>query len=145
MSEFARQPLRSDRLTAGPFYTVINRISRVLTVTVDGVCFDMQPGLNPSIPSAVAQYAAKQHPRRGTFESTLQRGESLLVVKELCSDPTAMSMIPPGQEHLGEEAIDRRAFPQAHPTHLERLARPGNYEETPFGSDPNSVVVEADK
>jgi hypothetical protein len=138
--------LRSNRLSAGPFYTVINRTSRVLVVTVDGVCFKMQPGTNPDVPSAVAQYCERQHPRRGTFDETIQQGESLLVVKELCHDPERMSLIPPGQEHLGDELIDRRMHPHEHPVQLERIARPGNYEESPFGGElSGAIVLEADK
>jgi hypothetical protein len=146
MSEFARMELRSGRLTAGPFYTVVNRTSRVLTVTVDGVCFKMQPGLNPDVPSAVAQYCERQHPRRGTFDETMQHGESLLVVKELCAEPARMSLIPPGREHLGDEMIDRREFPHDNPVQLERVARPANYDESPFGSEePGAIVLEADR
>jgi hypothetical protein len=141
MSEFARMPLRSDRLSAGPFYTVINRTSRPLTVTVDGVCFDMQPGVNVDVPSAVAQYAAKQHPRRGTFDHTIQHGESLLVVKELTKDPAMYAMIPPGKEHLGDELIDRRAHPHDKPVHLEKISRAANYDESPFGSEEQGAIV----
>jgi hypothetical protein len=134
MSQFARHAIRSDRLNNGPFYTVINRTSRPLTVTVDGVQFVMQPGSNPDVPSAVAQYCEKQHPRRGTFDDTLMFGESLLVVKELCPDPALMSMLPPGREHKGEELIDRVAFPHDKEVNIERLGRVMNREEAEFGS-----------
>lgn len=144
MSEFARHAMRSGRLSSGPFYTVINRISRPLTVTVDGVQFVMQPGENPDVPSAVAQYCEKQHPRRGTFDATLQFGESLLVVKELCHDPKLMSMIAPGREHLGEELMDRVENPHARAVQIEPLPRVGNHEENPFGNElPGAIVLES--
>ena len=146
MSQFARHAIRSDRLNNGPFYTVINRTSRPLTVTVDGVQFRMQPGVNPDVSAAVAQYAEKQHPRRGTFDDTLMFGESLLVVKELCTDPALMSMLPPGKEHKGEELIDRELFPHAHPVRLEKIARVSNREEMPFGDEAaGAIVLEHDK
>lgn len=134
MGEFARHAMRSERLRQGPFYTVFNRTSRVLTVTVDGVCFQMQPGRNPDIPSAVAQYAEKQHPRRGTFDSTLMFGESLLVVVEHCNDPERMSILPPGKEHKGDEMIDREQFPHEQPVRIEKIARQMNRDEETFGA-----------
>lgn len=135
MSEFARHAIRSDRLRSGPFYTVLNRTSRVLPVTVDGVVFKMQPGRNPDVPSAVAQYAEKQHPRRGTFDSTLTFGDSLLVVVETCTDPERLKLLPPGREHLGEEMMDRNQNPHDQPVRLEKIARQMNRDEdAPFGS-----------
>jgi hypothetical protein len=144
MSEFARHAIRSNRLQSGPFYTVLNRTNKPLTVTVDGVQFVMVPGDNPDIPSAVAQYCERQHPRRGTFDSTLQFGESLLVVKELCGNPDLMTMIAPGQEHLGVEMTDRKANPAAHATSFEQLPRVGNRDEAnPFGNElPGAIVLE---
>ena len=124
MDVLPRQPLRSEKLFTPPFFTVINRTCRVLTVTVDGVAFVMQPGENPGISWAVAQYATKQHPRKGTFERTIQVGESLLAVKGI-TDPRLSTLIPPGQEALGDELIDRRAFPHKHAVQLEEL--PASY------------------
>jgi len=93
----------------------------------------------------VAQYAAKQHPRRGTFDETIQHGQSLLVVKELAKNPNDYSMIPPGKEHLGDELIDRQAHPHDKPVHLEKIARPANWDESPFGSEEQgAIVLEAD-
>lgn len=123
-------------LNRGPFFTVINRISRPLNITVNGVNFVMNPGENRDVPAAVAQYAERQHPRRGTFDTTLQVGESLLVVKELCHDPKLMSMIAPGHEHLGDEQIDRVANPHQQEVTIEQLPRQSNRDElNPFGNE----------
>lgn len=118
----------------GPYFTVVNRTCRPLQITVDGVPYIMQPGANRDVPAAVAQYAERQHPRRGTWDDTMQYGESLLVVKELCTDPARMSMIPPGKEHLGDELIDRVTFPHKKPIELEKLSRPANRED-PFAAE----------
>jgi len=126
------------RFMSGPFFTVLNRTSRPLEVMVDGTPFIMQPGANRDVPAAVAQYAEKQHPRRGTWDDKLQDGESLLVIKELCTDPARMSMIPPGKEHLGDEMINRQEFPHAHPVTLEKVSRPGKRED-PFDGETTGI------
>jgi hypothetical protein len=133
-----RQPLRCERLQSGPFFTVINRTCRPLSVVVDGVTMVMQPGPNLNVPAAFAEFSEKQHPRLGTYDDTIKGGETLLVVKELCDDPARMAMIRPGREHLGPELTDRTAFPQPAERGevvLERMSRPRTYEdETGFHS-----------
>jgi hypothetical protein len=111
---------RSERLDNGPFYTLINRTTRRLTVTVDGRQWDLEPGENRNIPSAVAQYAQKQHPRLGTFDESGLFGESLIAVKGVTPADQA-TMIPPGREHLGDELIDRVKHPHKKPTSFESL------------------------
>lgn len=128
-------------LQRGPYFTVVNRTSRPLNITVDGINFPMNPGENRDVPAAIAQYAEKQHPRKGTFDATLQFGETLLVVKELCHDPALMSMIPPGKEHLGEETIDRVATPHKTDVSIEQLPRQANREDlNPFGSEAMGAI-----
>lgn len=141
MSDFPRQPLRNEKLFTPPFYTLINRTSRPLTVIVDGVSFVLEPGENPGISWTVAQYAQKQHPRRGTFDRTMRLGESLIAVKGM-SAPHECRLIPPGREHLGDELINRKEFPLKAGMEIESL--PPAYrlamEDQAEGGDPMSLT-----
>lgn len=128
MPEAYSQTLRSERLDHGPFYVVINRTTRALTVSVDGRSWVLKPGRNPGIPAAVVPYALKQHPRLGTFSKNLGGGESLVGV-EGYTPADQLTPIPPGKEHLGAELIDRVANPEAGPHVLESLPERRRVEE----------------
>lgn len=99
----------SHRLDMGPFYTVINRTMRTLSVLVDGRTFVFKPGRNPGIPSAVLPYAMKQHPRMGTDDNA--GGLECLLAIEGVTPPEQCRMIAPGTEALGAERFDREKFP----------------------------------
>lgn len=113
----------SHRLDMGPFYTVINRTMHPLEVRVDGRTFRLEPGENPNIPSAVLPYALRQHPRHGTAGGRGEEPEYLVAIKGV-TPPERSRMIAPGQEHLGAEIFDRRAFPDTRgDVQLEKIQR----------------------
>lgn len=111
MPEALTQTRRSERLDDGPFVVVVNRTSRPLQVRVDGRTWTLKPGRNPGISHVVAEFAVKQHPRLGTFDKTMQGGESLVGVEGF-TPKEHLTPIPAGREHLGRELVDRTAFPQ---------------------------------
>lgn len=115
------QLLRSERLDQGPFFTLINRTTRRLPVTLDGRQWVLEPGENHHIPAAVTAHAQRQHPRRGTFDITGQFGESLIAIKGV-TPPAQSTLLPPGQEHLGPELFDRQANPHKRPVEIEEVA-----------------------
>lgn len=132
----------SHRLDVGPYYTLINRTMRDLSVIVDGRTFVLRPSENEGIPSAVVPYALRQHPRFGT--ATDEHGpESLVAVKDI-TPPDQARMIAPGHEAKGGEIFDRTVFPDERgevrfervsmqrgphepgPTILSQMERPGD-------------------
>jgi hypothetical protein len=114
------QLTRSERLDQGPFVQVVNRTTRGLTVKVDGRTWVLKPGVNANVPHVVAEYAIKQHPRHGTADKTMGRVQSLVGVLGV-TDPKDLTPLPPGKEHLGDEYIDRQAFPLPANTEFEAL------------------------
>lgn len=87
---------------------VINRTSKRLEVVCNGNSHFLEPGEN-DVPPWLVRFAVSQHPRLGSFDNT-NVGESLIYVPGR-SPADHAGMIPPGQEHLGNERIDRAAFP----------------------------------
>jgi hypothetical protein len=122
------QTIRSERLDQGPYVTVVNRTTRGLTVKVDGRTWILKPGINANIPHVVATYAIKQHPRLGTFDKTMGRGQSLVGVLGH-SDPRDLAPIKPGEEHLGNEYINRDENPLPKNTEFEALPERRRVEE----------------
>ncbi len=141
MPEALSQTRRSERLNDGPFVVVINRTSRPLTVQVDGQQWVMKPGRNTGISHVVAERAVKQHPRKGTFDRRLSGGESLLVVEGF-TPPELCTPIPPGQEHLGDDLVDRKQHPNAVGTATEMLPERRRVEErNPFEHESHEISM----
>ena len=144
MPEALSQTRRSERLNDGPFVVVINRTSRDLTVQVDSRQWVLKPGRNAGLSHIVAERAIKQHPRRGTFDTRLGGGESLVGVEGF-TPADQLTPIPPGREHLGEGLVDRQAFPLSKNVETELLPERRRVEErNPLGGESHTISVLGD-